>query len=145
MSNERPADPYLNYRFKIEIDSVVKGGFSECSGLSSKIDVVQYREGGDTSSVRKLPGQTTYPDITLKWGLTDSSELYEWHLNAIQGIIERKSCSIIILGNDLEEKVRWNLADAWPSAWTGPTLNAKGSEMAIEQLTLTCERVERSK
>ena len=138
-------DPYLNYRFLIEVDSVVKAGFTECSGLSSKIDVVQYREGGDQMSVRKLPGQTNYPDVTLKWGLTDSNELYEWHLNAIQGNVVRKNCSIIILGDDREEKVRWNLAAAWPNAWTGPSLNAKGSDVAIEQMTLTCESVERGK
>jgi len=145
MRTEPYVDPYLNYRFLIEIDSVVQAGFSECSGLSSKIDVVQYREGGDQTSVRKLPGQTNYPDVTLKWGLTDSSELYDWHLNAINGNIVRKNCSIIILGDDREEKVRWNLSDAWPNTWTGPTLNAKGSDVAIEQLTLTCERIERGK
>ena len=144
MANER-TDPYLNFRFKLEIEGIVQGGFSECTGLASKIAVVQYREGGDVSSVRKLPGQADYPDITLKWGLTDSSELYEWHLNVIQGNIVRKNCSIIILGSDQEEKVRWNLYDAWPNAWTGPALNAKGSDVAIEQMTITCERVERSK
>ena len=145
MSNERPVDPYLNYRYKVEIEGIIQAGFSECSGLSSKIDVVQYREGGDQSSVRKLPGQANYPDITLKWGLTDSSEMYQWHLDAIQGNIQRKSCSIVIFGDDKEEKVRWNIFDAWPNSWTGPSLNAKGSDTAIEQMTLTCERVERSK
>ncbi|MCL1848315.1 MAG: phage tail protein [Clostridiales bacterium] len=138
-------DPYLNYRFLIEIDGIVQAGFSECSGLSSKIDVVQYREGGDLGNVRKLPGQANYPDITLKWGLTDSSEMYDWHLNAINGMTERKNCSIIVLGDDKEEVVRWNIYDAWPNAWTGPTLNAKGSDVAIEQMTLTCERVERGR
>jgi len=138
-------DPFLNYRFLIEIDGVVQAGFSECSGLSSKIDVVLYREGGDLGNVRKLPGQTNYPDITLKWGLTVSSEMYDWHLNAINGNTERKNCSIIVLGDDKEEKVRWNIYDAWPNSWTGPTLNAKGSDIAIEQMTLTCERVERGR
>ena len=138
-------DPYLNCRFLIEIEGIVQGGFTECSGLSSKIDVVSYREGGDLASVRKLPGQTSYPDITLKWGLTENGALYEWHLSAIQGTILRKNCSIIVLGDSYEEKVRWNLYDAWPHTWTGPGLNAKGSEVAIEQIVLACERVERSK
>jgi len=142
-SNANFVDPYLNYRFRIEIDGIQKGGFSECSGLSSKIDVVQYREGGDQMSVRKLRGQTNYPDITLKWGLTDSTELYEWHTKAIKGDVERKSCSIIIVGDDNSEKMRWNLKDAWPNSWTGPSLNAKGSDIAIEQMTLTYESMER--
>jgi len=144
-ADNRTIDPYLNFRFLVEIGSVVMGGFTECTGLSSKVTVVEYRAGGDAGSVRKLPGQTSYPDVTLKWGLTDSAELYEWHRNIVQGNIERKSCSIIILGNDREEKVRWNLSHAWPSSWTGPSLNAKGSEVAIEEMTLTCESIERSK
>ena len=138
-------DPLLNFRFLVELDGVVQGGFSDCSGLSSKITVVSYREGGDPGSVRKLPGQTDFPDVTLKWGLTTSSEMYDWHKSAIDGNIIRKNCSIIVLGDDKEEKVRWNLFEAWPSTWTGPTLNAKASEVAIESMTITSERVERSK
>ncbi|NLT57989.1 MAG: phage tail protein [Clostridiales bacterium] len=138
-------DPYKNFRFLVEIDGIVQAGFTDCTGLSSKIAVIEYREGGNPTSVRKLPGQTSYPDITLKWGLTDSSELYDWHLNAIQGNIKRKNGSIIILGDDGEEKVRWNFFEAWPPVWSGPALNAKASDVAIEQMTLTCERVERSK
>ena len=144
-SDPKLVDPYLNYRFVVEMDGVQSAGFTECSGLSSKIDVVTYREGGDSIGVRKLPGQTNYPDITLKWGVTDSKELYDWHVNAIQGNIVRKACSIIIMGEDKEEKVRWNLTDAWPNSWTGPSFNAKGSDVAIEQMTLTCEKVERSR
>ena len=138
-------DPYKNFRFLVEIDGVIKAGFSDCSGLGSKVATVEYREGGDPPSVRKLPGQTSYPDITLKWGLTDSSEMYDWHMKAIQGFVERKNCSIIILGDDGEEKVRWNFFDAWPVSWTGPTLNAKGNDIAIESMTITSERVERGK
>ena len=136
-------DPYLNCRFLIEIEGVVQAGFTDCTGLNSNITVVPYREGGDPTSVRKLPGATNYPDITLKWGLTDSREMYDWHLCAIQGHIVRRNCSIIILGDNHEEKVRWNLYDAWPIAWTAPALSAKSAEVAIEQMTLTCERVER--
>lgn len=145
MRTEPYVDPYKNFRFLIEIEGIIQSGFAECTGLSSKITTVEYREGGELYSVRKLPGQASYPDVTLKWGLTDSPEMYNWHLAAIQGKIERKSCSIIVKGDDGEPKVRWNLVDAWPNAWTGPSLNAKANEVAIEQMTLTCERIERGK
>lgn len=138
-------DPYSNFRFRLEIDGIQQAGFSECTGLGSSIEVVQYREGGDPSTVRKLPGKTTYSDIKLKWGVTDSGELYEWHLNAIQGNIERKNGSVILIGEDSEEKIRWNFFDAWPSAWTGPDFNGTGNAVAVEALTLVCERIERGK
>ena len=90
-------DPYKNFRFLVEIDGVVQAGFSDCSGYGSHVEAIEYREGGDANTVRKLPGKVTYPDITLKWGLTDSRELYDWHLAAVSGQIQRKNGSVIVL------------------------------------------------
>jgi phage tail-like protein len=135
-------DPYKNFRFLVEIEGLTQAGFSECSGLGSRVEVIEYREGGEPATVRKLPGRVTYPDITLKWGVTDSRELYDWHRAVVQGQIQRKGCSIILLDDSGQEKVRWNLVNAWPSKWDGPTFNAKGSDVAIETLTITCEGVE---
>lgn len=137
-------DPYKNFRFHVELDGIIEAAFSDCSGFGSSIEVVEYREGGGAASVRKLPGKTSYPDITLKWGLTSSRELYNWHLSAVNGRIERKNGSILILDDTGREKVRWNFFGAWPSKWDGPDLSAKGNDVAIETLTLSCERVERA-
>ncbi len=137
-------DPYRNFRFLVEIEGIVQAGFSECSGFGSEIEVVEYREGGESSTVRKLPGKTTYPDIVLKWGVTDSRELYDWHLDAVNGEIERKNGSIILQDDVGEEKVRWNFFQSWPSKWNGPDFNATGNEVAIDELTVSCERVERA-
>jgi len=135
-------DPYKNFRFLVEIEGLTQAGFSECSGLGSRVEVIEYREGGEPATVRKLAGRVTYPDITLKWGVTDSRELYDWHRAVVQGQIQRKGCSIILLDDSGNERVRWNLFNAWPSKWDGPALNAKGSDVAIETLTITCEELE---
>ena len=135
-------DPYKNFRFLVEIEGITQAGFSECSGFGSEVEVIEYREGGEPTSVRKLPGRVKYPNITLKWGVTDSRELYDWHRAVLQGQIQRKGCSIILLDDSGQAKVRWNLINAWPSKWDGPAFNAKGSEVAIETLTITCEGVE---
>lgn len=137
-------DPYKNFRFLVEIDGIVQAGFSESSGFGSKVEVVEYREGGDAATVRKLPGKVSYPDITFKWGVTDSRELYDWHLAAVNGQIQRKNGSIILLDDMAQEKVRWNFFNAWPSNWDGPDFNAKGNDVAIDTLTISCERVERA-
>ena len=138
-------DPYKNFRFLVEIDGITQAGFSECTGFGSEVEVIQYREGGDAATVRRLPGKVNYPDITLKWGITDSSELYDWHASAVKGQIERKNGSIILLDDIGNEKVRWNFFDAWPSKWDGVDFNAKGNDVAIDTLVISCEGLERAK
>ena len=64
-------DPYRNYNFRVELDGLIVGSFAECSGLSATTETIEYREGGDYT-VHKLPGKTTYGDITLKWGATST-------------------------------------------------------------------------
>jgi phage tail-like protein len=137
-------DPYSNSQFLVEIDGIVQAGFSDASGFGSNVEVVEYREGGDAATVRKLPGRVSYPDITLRWGLTDSRELYDWHLAAINGRIERKNGSIILMDTTGQEKVRWNFFGAWPSRWDGADFSARANDVAIETLTVTCERLERA-
>jgi phage tail-like protein len=144
MATGQRVDPYKNFRFLVEIEGIVQAGFSEVSGFGSDVEVVEYREGGDTSTVRKLPGKTTYHDLTLKWGITDSRELYDWHRAAVNGKVERKNGSILLLDDLGQEKVRWNFFDAWPSKWEGASLNATGKEVAIDALTVSCERTERA-
>jgi phage tail-like protein len=129
----------------VEIEGIQQAGVTECTGLGSHIEVVEYREGGDTpSATRKIPGRVTYPDITLKWGVTASRELYDWHLAVINGQLQRKTGSIVLLDSERKEILRWNFFAAWPSKWDGPTLNAMSNDVAIESLTITCERQEQA-
>ncbi len=137
-------DPYKNYRFLLEIDGITQAGFADVSGFGSKVETVEYREGGDGPTVRKLPGKVSYPDITLKWGITDSRELYNWHATAVAGTVLRKNGSIVLLGDDNTEKLRWNFFGGWPSEITGPDLSATANEVALHTLTLTCERLEQA-
>ena len=136
-------DPYKNFKFLVEIEGITQAGFSECSGFGSEVEVIEYREGGDkVTAARKLPGRAKYPNITLKWGVTDSRELYDWHRAVLQGQIQRKSGVIILLDDEGNPSVRWAFFEAWPSKWEGPDLCAKGNDVAIETLVITCERVE---
>jgi phage tail-like protein len=138
-------DPYKNFRFVVEIQGIQVGGFSECTGFGSSVEVVEYREGGEPSTVRKLPAKITYSDITLKWGVTDSRAMYDWHLSAIEGKVERKDGSIILKDDAGEDKVRWNFFNAWMSKYDAADLNAKGNDVAIDTATITVERLERVK
>ena len=137
-------DPYRNFSFLVEIGGITQAGFSDCSGFGATTDPIEYREGGETKTVRKLAGLTKYPNITLKWGLTDSRELYNWYRDVANGKIQRKSGSIILLDLEGNEKVRWNFFEAWPTKWDGPDFTAKGNDVAIETLELAHEKVERA-
>lgn len=135
-------DPYGNYNFLVEMDGITRAAFQECSGFDSTIDVIEHREGGENTTVRKLPGLTKYSNIVLKWGMTDDTALYDWHRQVVRGDIERKNGSIVVLNRKGEEVARWNFYRAWPTKWDGPDLNAEGNDVAIETLELAHEGVE---
>ncbi len=138
-------DPFGNFNFLVEIDGIAQASFTECSGLDSTVEAIEYREGGDNRRARKLPGKTSHSDITLKRGLTASTELWDWHKAIIQGKIQRKNGSIVIYDLDnVKEVGRWNFVNGWPSKWEGPSLNATGNEVAVETLVLAHEGLERA-
>ena len=134
-------DPYKNFKFTVSIDGITVG-FSECTGLDAEVSVIEYREGGD-HLVRKLPGLVKFTNITLKRGVTDSLELYNWFKAIMQGKNDRRDGSIVLLDDESKPVTRWNFKNAWPCKYQGPRLNAKGNEVAIETLELACEWIER--
>lgn len=137
-----PHDPYRGYNFWVEWDGIIHAGFRECSGLNATRNSGEYREGTDKSlGKRKIPGLLNYGNVTLKRGVTDNRELWEWHTRLRNGETLRRNVSII-LTNDLgEEKMRWNLSECWPTTWNAPELNATSDEVAIETLELIHEGV----
>lgn len=134
-------DPFRAYNFLVEIDGITRAGFRECSGLDTTQDPIDYREGGEALHVRKLPGLVKFSAISLKRGITDDPELWEWRKKAMEGKVERKNGSIILLDDTGAEKLRWNFVHGWPSKWSGPTFNATGNEVAIESLEIAHEGV----
>ena len=131
---ERREDPHLSYRFKVELDSLVVAGFSEVSGLQVEVETEDYREGGVNDCVHKLPKGAKYNNIVLKRGMTDSDVLWEWHQEVVSGKIKSKSCTIILLDYEENEKWRWEFVGAYPVKWTGPDFKADSNTVAIEAL-----------
>jgi len=138
-------DPFRGYNFKLEIDGISRNGFRECSGLDATSDPIDYREGDEkVYTNRKLPGQTKYSNITLKWGITDDHSLWDWRKKTIDGKTERKNGSIVLMDESGEEKIRWNFVSGWPTKWTGPSFNATATEVAIESLEIVHEGVSKA-
>ena len=139
MANPKRNDPYKSFNFIVEIDGLATAGFTECSGLSTETTVIEYREGSDKDVVRKLPGLNKFSNITLKRGLTANRDLWNWRKTIIEGTIDRRNVAIILLADDRTEVARFTLSQAWPCKWVGPALNAKGNDIAIEELELAHE------
>jgi phage tail-like protein len=137
-------DPYGAYNFKLVVQGVTEGYFTHCSPPGAKVEAIKYRQGGSSQVVHRLPGRVEYTDVTLRYGMTASKDLWQWLDSAIKGTVQRRNVSIVVLGPDgVTEAVRFNLLNAWPSAWSGAPLDALSHEVAIEELTLVYETLER--
>jgi phage tail-like protein len=134
-------DPYAAFNFLVEIDNVTVAGFSECSGINTETDAIEYRTGDTDITVTKLPGLKKFGNITLKRGFTASKELWEWRKKVLDGKTERQSGSIVLQNEARQEALRWTFREGWPRKWEGPTFNAKTNEVAIETLEIVCEGI----
>jgi phage tail-like protein len=135
--------PHGKYRFRLEIDGLEAGGFSEVSGFDANIDVIEYREGDMVQTPLKLPGLKKYGNITFRQGLTDAVTLYEWVVTGVEGAVDRKTVTVTVLDEAGEPAASWQVINAWPMKYTAPDFNATSSEVAIEALELAHEGMTR--
>jgi phage tail-like protein len=133
-------DPYRAYNFLVDIDGVAVAGFREVSGLSGDSAVISYREGTDpVLTVRKLPGQFTSGDLTLRRGMTTSRRLWQWRLTTLQGATERHNGSILLRDEQQQTVAEWRFENGWVMRYEGATLNATANEVAIETVVIAHE------
>jgi len=134
---------YRNYNFLLRVDKT-EARFTECLGLGVRIEPIRYRESGNADVVRSLPGPVAYSEVILRYGLTDSLELWAWVKDTAAGSVVRKPVTIVQLANNgTEQRITWNLAGAWPCQWSGVPFDALGREAAIEELRLAFDHLER--
>jgi phage tail-like protein len=137
-------DPYRAYNFKLIIQGVTEGHFVDCSGMGVRVHPIRYQEGG-SNVVHRIPGPLDYGDITLRYGLTASRELWDWFLAGVEGRVQRRNVSVLMLATDgVTEVLRWDLINAWPCEWRGAPLDALAREVAIESVTLVYESLQRA-
>lgn len=141
MSAAPRRDPWSAFNIRVEIEGVAVAGFTECTGLGSETEVVAWREGGD-HRVRLLPGLTSYPRLVLKRGITLDRSLWDWYQSVVDGRVQRRRGSIVLVDATRAEVARWNFVDAWPAKWTGPDLDAESTDIAIETLEIVHEGLE---
>ena len=130
------ADPYQVFNFLVEIEGILAGGFSECSGLQVETETIDYREGGLNDYVHRFAGPTKYPPLTLKHGMTQIDGLWSWHQEVVTGKITRRNGTIYLLDKQRLPVMWWDFKEAFPVKWSGPDLNANSGNVAIESVEL---------
>src|SRR5215467_3253039 len=108
------SDPFLSFNFELQIEGFVIGSFSEVSGLGAEIDIEEYKEGGVNDFVHKLPKNTKYGNLVLRRGMTDSTVLYDWYKNVVNGKIERKQVTITLVDTQKAPLKNWSFKNAFP-------------------------------
>ncbi|MFO8101352.1 MAG: phage tail protein [Dehalococcoidia bacterium] len=127
-------DGLATAKFGVEIGSIVTAEFTEASGLEMELDIYEYEEGGNNLFTHKLPGRMKFPNVVLKSGVTDNNDLWEWFVKGASGRIEPQNISIILYDQTNTEVRRWNLTEAYPIKWTGPSFKAGENAIAVEKI-----------
>jgi phage tail-like protein len=136
--------PLTNLNFQVILGDAEPLGFAEVTGLDGTAEVIEYREGGfKTPSPILLPGPRRFGPVTLKRGLAPGiATLAEWWQRTVDGLPDRRTVTVVLLDQDRQPQVRWNLLNAWPSALEGPHLHGLNGAAAIETLVLQVEAIE---
>lgn len=135
---DKPAsrhDPHLGFKFWVEIDGIEIAGFSECAGLSIETEVLEYAEGGWNDYIHKLPVRTKYSNVTLRRGINDQKDLFEWYTKNINSEKrKRANVTISVYTQKGELGKQWVLRDAFPVKWVGPDLKTDAAAVAVESV-----------
>jgi phage tail-like protein len=143
--------PYSQFNFRVSIDGGppeldFKAGFQEVSGLGMEVTVAEYRGGNHAdNTAMKITGTYKVPDVTLKRGVIgDPDTLFGWIDQVRSGSqIALRLVTIKLMSEDRATVVQeWQLRNARPTKYTGPSLTGKGTDVAVEELVLACERID---
>ena len=137
--------PNAKFRYRVEIEGVAAGGFTEVTGSDITIDPIEYREGDMTSETpMKVPGLKKYGNLTFKQGIADNKAMYDWIAQLLTpGMIVRKTITITLLNEAQQPAASWQAINAWPTKYTAPDFNSTADEIAIETMEVVHEGLTR--
>jgi phage tail-like protein len=130
-------NPLPIYKFWVEIESIIVAQFQDCSGLKVERSVERIEEGGVNDHEHILPGRSKYSNITLKYGMSNSKEIWNWFQEGLlDGKVKRINFSILLRDVKGDVARRWNVVDAFPVRWEGPQFTSDSNQAAIETLEI---------
>lgn len=149
-----PRDPYKNFKFEVEIEGFVHAGFNKVSGLKHTIEMIEYREGAENETMRKLPGRSVFEPVTLERGQSDNSDFVDWineifnidNIDGNQGAVEgfRRDVTIYLKNKAGTRVKKWQLFNAWPGERTDGDLDASANDVMTEGFLLHHEGLKKT-
>src|SRR5215203_4299540 len=141
--------PYVQFNFLVDLGTGTtdgpEAGFQEVSNIGMEVTISEYRNGNEKeNSVRKITGLNKATDVTMKRGVIGSLNLYNW-LNDIRNGNQNalRTVTIQLQNEDHTAVVQtWKLMRARIIKHISGPMNAKGTDVAMEELTLSYERLE---
>lgn len=146
---EPSEDPLIGAMFGLDLGGSITGFFTEVAGLSSETKVITEHAVSDKgkATLKRIPGNIEYEDITLKRGVTPNLEIWDWRKLVEDGKVAdaRKNGSITMYAQDSTPVAQWTIVNAWPTKVSGPQLAAGSNDVACEELKITHEGLHRVK
>ena len=128
-------DPFRGFRYVVEMEGLVSGGFLRVKGLSREVRVESYREGGVNEYEHKLASNVTYPNLVLERGLA-LDDLFKWAQAAADGQVQRRNLWIRLQDEANDSAWAWEVAQAIPVKWSASDLDATSQQVVMESLEL---------
>lgn len=147
LGKDMPNDAITASRFTISIDGYEIAQFSELTGITTEVDVVEFQENTSNAAaiLKKLPGKKKAPTIVLKRGKNMSVDMWTWHEAVLNGDIAaaRKSGSIVMYAYDGSPVARYHFENGWPAKISVGGLKAGANDVLMEEVTIVCEHIMR--
>ncbi len=158
IKRSQTADPVRNFKFKVLVDGFSSTGFEKVSGLKETSEVIEYREGTDPITPRKLMGLVKYENIVLEKGVMNVTDFVDWRqdvVNILQsgnlapdtGIPDdsvRRGMKVDVVDMHGAYGWEWDVYNAWPTELETPELNAEGNAALIDKCVIAHEGFTRS-
>ncbi|MEM6789807.1 MAG: phage tail protein [Myxococcota bacterium] len=150
--NAHRSDPYKNFRFRVVLDGRPVAGLSKMGALKKTTEAIEWREAGDASIVRKLPGRTKFEPISMEAGLTHDATFEEWAnlVNNLDGSAAmslakyRKDLLIEVMNLQGTPVLRYKVRRAWVSEYQAvPEMDANANAVAITMIKIEHEGFQR--
>jgi phage tail-like protein len=142
-------DPLVGFHYAIEVQGVINGYFTECSGIGSEHEVIEHKivDEKGRESIHKIPGRLKWENVSLKRGITSNMDIWDWRDQVVEGDVDgaRRNGSIVMFNQKLSEVARWNFENAWPLKVSGPSMKADSNEFGIEEVVIAHEGLYREK
>ncbi len=147
---DKIADPVVAFKFGLEISGKLSGYFTSVSGIGSETEVITQKltsNNGSEPIIKQIPGRLTWTPVTLRRGVTDLKDVWDWRQMVVDGKIDdaRVNASIIAYSQSGEPVAQWDLENAWPSQISGPEMASDSTDFMVEEITIVHEGMTRIK